>query len=414
MRVATLFKRVLRLGRGRVVGGDLIDEGGVEAVLVQVVLAERRAMRCSGCAVRVRTAYDTREVSWRHLDLGRIRCVIRCQIRRVSCPGCGIRNEAVPWARAGSRFTRAFEDTCVWLVKSTPKSAVAALMRVDWHSIGRMIERVVAEHVASREGDGLDGLERIGIDEVSYRKGHRYLTCVTDHTTGNLVWAAPGRSQTTLEAFYRELGPERRDEIKAVSLDLHSGWITATRTHAPAAAICADPFHVIKLAQDALERVRRDAWQALRAEDPGRAAWIKGTRFAVRRKASNLRAGDRTILDALERDNHAIYQGWLLVEQLRGVYAAETAADARILLDDWILAALESGLGPFITCALTIDTHRELVVNAITERLSNARLEGMNSTVRLISHRARGYRRLKSLLAMIMLVCGRIPVKLPT
>jgi transposase len=183
---------------------------------------------------------------------------------------------------------------------------------------------------------------------------------------------------------------------------------------APAALICADPFHVIKLAGDALDRVRRDAWQRLRDEEPTRAAWIKGTRSAVRRRASNLRPGDQTILDALERDNHDFYRGWLLVEQLRAVYQATTHNDAQQLLDDWLFAALTSGMEPFVRCALTLDTHRDLVVNAITQRLSNARLEGMNSTVRLLSHRARGYRRLSSLLAMITLVCGRIPVALPT
>ena len=398
MRVATLFKRLLRLGGQRVVGVELVeDDAGTERVVVEVAMRRRRAMRCSGCEARVRGSYDTRPMSWRHLDLGRVRCVVRCEVRRVECPGCGVRVESVPWARAGSRFTRAFEDTAVYLVKHAPKTTVAALMRVDWHTVGRMIERVVAEHAADREGDGLDGLVRIGIDEVAYRKGHRYLMCVTDHGSGALVWAAPGRSQATAEAFYRALGPERCARLGAVSLDLHGGWIGATRAHAPDALICADPFHVIKLAGDALDRVRRDAWQALREEDPGRAAWIKGTRFAVRRRASSLRPGDRTILDALERDNHDIYRGWLLVEQLRGVYEAASHDDAMALLDDWILAALTSELDPFIRCALTIDTHRDLVVNAITQRLSNARLEGMNSTVRLLSHRARGYRRLSSL-----------------
>ncbi|MCB0872917.1 MAG: ISL3 family transposase [Thermoleophilia bacterium] len=413
--MATLFKRLLRLGRERVVGVELEeDEGGIERVVVTVALRPRRVSRCSGCARRSRSIYDSRPGSWRHLDMGRVRCLIRAEVRRVACPSCGVRTEAVPWARAGSRFTRAFEDTCVYLVKHAPKSTVAALMRIDWATVGRMIERVVTEHQASQPGDGMDGLSRIGIDEVAYRKGHRYLMCVSDHGSGALVWASPGRSQATAEAFYAALGPERCRQLRAVSLDLHGGWITATRTHAPQALICADPFHVIKLAGDALDRVRREAWQALREEDPDRAAWIKGTRFAVRRRAENLRPGDRTILDALERDNHDIYRGWLLVEQLRAVYQAVTHQDAMLLLDDWILAALTSDLDPFIRCALTIDTHRNLVVNAITERLSNARLEGMNSTVRLLSHRARGYRRLSSLLAMITLVCGRIPTPLPT
>jgi len=415
MRVATLFKRLLRLGRERVVGVELEeDEGGSERVVVTLALRPRRAMRCSGCAARCRSVYDSRPGCWRHLDMGRVRCLVRAEVRRVCCPACGIRTEAVPWARAGSRFTRAFEDTCVYLARAAPKTTVAALMRIDWHTVGRMIERVVAEHAATRKGDGLDGLVRIGIDEVAYRKGHRYLMCVTDHDGGDLVWAKPGRSQKTAEAFFAALGPERCAALRAVSLDLHGGWISATRTHAPNALICADPFHVITLAGDALDRVRRDAWQAVREEDPERAAFIKGTRFAVRRRASNLRAGDRTVLDELARGNHDIYRGWLLVEQLRAVYQAAAPEDAQALRDEWILAALTSELEPFVRCALTIDAHRDLVVNAITERLSNARLEGMNSTVRLLSHRARGYRRLASLLAMITLVCGRIPIRLPT
>jgi transposase len=414
VRVTTLFKRVLRLERGRVVSVEVDDQGGVEKVVVRVALRARRALRCSGCGRRVGSAYDTRLMRWRHLDVGRVRCQVYCEIRRVDCPQCGVRGEAVPWARAGSRFTRAFEDTCVYLAKAAPKSTVAALMRVDWATVGRMIERLVAEHVAGRTGDGLDDLTRIGIDEVAYRKGHRYLMCVTDHDGGKLVWAAPGRSQTTAETFYKALGPERCADLEAVSLDLHGGWITATRAHAPNALICADPFHIIKLAGDSLDKVRRDAWQRLRDTDPGQAAWIKGTRFAVRRKASNLRPGDQTILDELQASNHDIYRGWLLMEQLRGVYQAASHEDAHLLLDQWILAALTSGMEPFIRCALTLDTHRDLVVNAITQRLSNARLEGMNSTVRLLSHRARGYRRLASLLAMITLVCGRIPVHLPT
>lgn len=416
MRVTTLFKRLLRLAGGRVATVEVDGTEGDrdERVVVTVALRQRRAMRCSGCDARVRSVYDTRQMRWRHLDMGRVRCVVHAEVRRVACGECGVRTEVVPWARPGSRFTRAFEDTCVYLVKHAPKTTVAALMRVDWHTVGRMIERIVDEHAATREGDGLDGLRRIGIDEVAYRKGHRYLMCVTDHDSGALVWAAPGRSAATAAAFYEALGPERCAQLQAVSLDLHGGWIGATRAHAPQARICADPFHIIKLAGDAVDRVRRDAWQQLRPDDPGQAAWIKGTRFAVRRRAENLRPGDRTILDALQRDNHDIYRAWLLVEQLRAVYQAATFDDAMVLLDDWIFAALTSGLAPFIRCALTLDLHRELVVNAITQRLSNARLEGMNSTVRLLSHRARGYRRLPSLLAMITLVCGRIPVALPT
>ncbi len=180
----------------------------------------------------------------------------------------------------------------------------------------------------------MDGLRRIGIDDVAYRKGHRYLMCGTDHDTGRLVCAAPGRSEQTAAEFFQALGPERCRQITAVSVDLHGGWIRATRTWCPKARICADPFHVIKLATHAVDELRRALWQELRDTDPARAAWIKGTRFAVRRRADNLRPHDQSILQQLADTNKDLYHAWLLVEQLRAVYQARDHDHAIALLDE--------------------------------------------------------------------------------
>jgi transposase len=398
----------------RVVGVELHQEDGQEQVVVDLARREHRRMRCGRCGRVVRAIYDRAPRSWRHLDLLRVRCVLRCEVRRVLCPGCGVAAEEVPWARAGSRFTRAFEDTCVWLARDAPKVVVARLMRVDWATVGRMIERVVHEHAATSPGDGLDGLRRIGIDEVAYRKGHRYLICIVDHDTARVVWAAPGRSPSVAAQFFAALGPERCEQVEAVSVDLHGGWLAVIRGACPQAAICADPFHVVKLATDALDELRRADWQRLREEDPERARWLKGTRFLLRRRADSLRPGARSVLDELERTNQGVYRGWLLVDQLRAVFAAPTRDEARELLDAWVLAAATSELEPFVRTAITLDQHAEEVANAVVLGITNARLEAMNSTVRLMSHRARGFRRLQSLLALITLVCGRVPVALPT
>ena len=125
MRLATVFKRLLGMGRERVVAVEVLGEAANRVVVVELALPARRKLFCSGCGQRVRVAYDRRVVAWRHLDAFRVRCVVRCEIRRVACPDCGVRGERVAWARAGSRFTRAFEDTCVWLARSAPKSQVA-------------------------------------------------------------------------------------------------------------------------------------------------------------------------------------------------------------------------------------------------------------------------------------------------
>ena len=412
MRVATLFKRLLGFDGVRVAAVEVEDDGG-QVVVVELARRRNRRMFCSGCGRRCRGIYDRSIRRWRHLDVFRVRCVVACEVRRVCCRECGVTAEAVPWARAGSRSTRPFEDSVVWLARAAPKSVVAELLRVDWSTVGRMIERVVAEHTRSRDGDGLDGL-RIGIDEVAYRKGHRYLMCVVCHDTGRVVWAAPGRSQVVAAGFFQQLGPERCKQITAASVDLHGGWLGVIRHYCPNAHVCADPFHVIRLAGDALDELRRAQWQNLRETDPDRAKWLKGTRFTLRRRSDRLRDGDHTILDQLAETNRDVYLGWLLLDQLRTVYLARDHDEAMALLDEWILAACVSELEPFIRTALTLDTHREQVANAIALGLTNARLEGMNSTVRLLSHRARGFRRLESLLSMITLVCGRVPVQLPT
>ena len=161
MRVTTLFKRLLRLGRERVVSVELTGEGDGERLVVGVARPKRRRMVCSGCGYRTMAVYDRSLRSWRHLDALRTRVIVSCEVRRVDCPSCGVVAEEFPFARPGSRFTRAFEDSVVWLARDAPKTVVAGLFRVDWATVGRMIERVVGEH--DKLGpDRLDGLRGSG------------------------------------------------------------------------------------------------------------------------------------------------------------------------------------------------------------------------------------------------------------
>ena len=173
---------------------------------------------------------------------------VEAEAPRVTCRRHGVVVCAVPWARHGSRFTRAFEDQVAWLAVNTAKTAVAELMRIAWRTVGGICERVAAE--AGREVDLLANLKRIGIDEISHRKGQRYLTVVVDHDTGRLVWAAPGRDRKTVEAFLDALGEDRCKAIELVSCDMAS-WISGpVAERLPDAVRCVDPFHVVQLATD--------------------------------------------------------------------------------------------------------------------------------------------------------------------
>ena len=165
---------------------------------------------------------------------------------------------AVPWARHGAGHTRDFDDLAAWLAVRTSKSAVTQLLRVAWRTVGSIVTRVNADVDATV--DRLDGLRRIGIDEISYKRGHRYLIVVVDHDSGRLVWAGPGRNDAALNVFFDELGPERAALLTHVSADM-ADWIArVVARRAPNALRSADPFHVVAWAIDALDIERRRAW----------------------------------------------------------------------------------------------------------------------------------------------------------
>lgn len=159
----------------------------------------------------------------------------------------------MPWARPNSGYTRDFEDVVAFLAQQMAKTPIARLLRIAWDTVGRIVQRVVAEHL---DHTRLDDLVAIGCDEISYRKGQRYLTCVADHARGAIIWARPGRNAATLQAFFDELG-ERKHSIRAVSIDMSAGYENAIHAALPDAEVCFDPFHVVKLANEAINDVRR-------------------------------------------------------------------------------------------------------------------------------------------------------------
>jgi transposase len=255
VRVQTALNRMLRLP-----GASVIDVClGGEGVIVCVRLRRRRRV-CSRCGQTGRRLqiHDRRVKRWRHLDLGCNRCVIECRLRRLRCPDCGLHLEAVPWARPGSQHTRDLEDVVAWLAQQMAKTPICGLLRIGWDTVGKIVERVVAEQL---DESRLAGLVAIGCDEISYRRGQRYLTSVVDHQSGAIVWCSPGRNTATLQAFFTELG-DRRHSIRAVSIDMSGGYAKAIRDSVPQAEICFDPFHVVRLGQRAVDQVRRDEWNA--------------------------------------------------------------------------------------------------------------------------------------------------------
>jgi len=404
MRVATALNRLLALPGARVIDVRLTAEG----VVVRVALRRRR-LACSACGQVYRGMHDRAFRRWRHLDLAGRRCFIEYDLRRVACRDCGVRVEALPWARVGARHTRDFEDLVAFCAQQMAKSQVQALLRIAWDTVGRIVERVVADHLDERR---LTGLVSIGCDELSYRRGQRYLTNVADHHSGRIVWSSPGRNAETLREFFELLG-ERKSSIRAVSIDMSGGYEKAVRAALPDAALCFDPFHVVALAGRAVDDVRRTEWNAKGKSRTPEGKWLKNVRWALRKAPERLTDRQRTALAGVQQTNARLYRAYLLKEQLRALYHLDDPGQAPAHLDAWLAWASRSKLKPFIRLARTLRRYRDGILAAITLGLTNARLEGLHSKVRLLSHRSFGFHSAAPLIALIYLCCAGITITPP-
>ncbi len=395
----------------RLPGASVVDVSfGAEGVIVSVALRRRRRV-CSRCGQTggELEIHDRRVKRWRHLDLGSSRCVIEAELRRLRCPDCGVHLEAVPWARPSSPYTRDFEDVVAWLAQQMAKTPIAGLLRIAWDSVGHIVTRVVAEHLDERR---LEGLIAIGVDEISYRRHHRYLTSVVDHASGGIVWCSAGRNAATLQRFFDELG-ERKQSIKAVSIDMSGGYEKAIRESVPDAEVCFDPFHVVRLAQRAVDQVRRDEWNAHERSYTKTGRWIKSTRWSLLKAPAKQSIDQLALLHEVQQANRALYRGFLLKEELRVLYQLEDPRLAPEHLDAWLAWASRSKLDPFVKLARTIRQHRDGILAAIRLGLTNGRLEGLNSRIRLISHRSFGFHSADPLITLVYLCCTGITIQLP-
>jgi transposase len=424
VRVSTAFNKLLNIIGATVASVTFTATGTV------VVLRRRRAkLRCP-CGWKTWAVYDRSMRRWRHLDLAGSKLWLQAEIRRLNCRRCDrVRTEVVPWARPGARHTRDLQDVVAYMAQRMDKTTVCRLLRVSWEAVAHIVVDVVAEHldVAAR----LDVLYRIGVDEVSYRKGHRYLTVVADHDRdGAVVWAKEGRDAATLKAFYDELGGARCAQLQAVSLDMGNAYRAATDTKAPQARQCVDPFHVIQLANQAIDKTRINMWNIERQAHPmpkrnrgrqpkgspptpTRPRWVKNTRWALVKNPAELTEAQLATLHRLRRERSVLYRCWQLKEGLRDLYRLRRPQHAPRHLDWWLAWACRSRIPAFVTLSRTVRTNYDRILAAIELSLSNSKLEGLNSKIRLINHRGYGHHTATAIIAMIYLCCGGLTIDLP-
>lgn len=399
---------------------DLDPDAGVITARVRVRKGAR--LRCGRCLRRC-PRYDQGggRRRWRHLDASTLRVFIEAEAPRIACPDCGVNVAHTPWARAGAGHTVEFDRQVAWLATHTSKTATAHLMRIAWRTVGAIITRYWQD--VEDIFDRFANLTRIGIDETSYKKGRKYLVIAVDHDTGRLLWAGVGRDSRTVEEFFDLLGPERCARITLVSAD-SARWIAHPVAHRlPNATLCADPFHVIAWATDALDQVRRDAWNtaAGRAHDTARtrtlttgpAKTYKNIRYVLWKNPDNLTDHQHAKIAWIAKTDPRLYRAYLLKEALRHVFKVK-GPEGKHALDRWLSWAARCRIPEFVKLATKIKQHRATIDATLDHALSNALIESTNTKIRLITRIAFGFAIPQALIALAILTLGGYRPTLPS
>lgn len=406
MRVSSLLRQLLPFPR------LVIEKVSFDATSRLIVEVRARGRpRCPGCH-RKAPIYDHRPSrEWRHLDFGGHQVILQAtRLRRVDCRRCAmIRVEEVTWAAPDSDFTLPFEDQVGWLLQHCDKTSISTLMRIAWRTVGSIAARVVGR---CRLPIDLSQLSVIGVDEISFRKGHRYLTLVTDHGSGRVIWAREGRSAETLAAFFAEIGPDARARIEWVTIDMSAAYRKAIDEHLPNAQVIYDRFHVQKLLSEAVDETRRTIWRSLKGTPEGDA--MKRTRWPLLKRPWHLLPDQEIKLEEIAKTNRSLYSAYLLKESFAAIYDSLAFPEhAKKQIEAWLRAASRSRNPAFVRVGRTIRKHLDGVLAFFETGYTSGRCEGLNTKARLATRQAFGFHSAAAVLAMIELRCGGITIPLP-
>jgi len=356
---------------------------------------------CPVCG-REAPGYDRRERRWRHLDTFQYRTILIAEIPRVQCPGDGIHQIIVPWSEPKSRFTSIFEALAIDWLQEASIAAVSRVLGVSWDELDGIMQRAVLRGLARREKLTP---HRLGVDETSFQKRHEYVTAVVDQETGCVVHVADGRGRASLDDFWADLSPDQLEGIESVTMDMHQPFIESTRDHVPGAdrKIAFDKFHVAKHLGDGVDKVRRQEHkEMLNFGDES----LKGTRYLWLKNPENM--GRRLWASFADLRNTSLRtaRAWALKETAMCLWGYVSRGWARKAWKKWLSWAQRCRLEPMIRVSKTIKNHLWGILNAVILKVTNARLEGVNSKIQKLKAQACGYRNRERFRRSIMFHLG--------
>jgi transposase len=370
---------------------------------LRIDFAKGARFACPECGREGCKVHDTETQSWRHLNFFEHEAYLHARVPRVDCPEHGVKRVKVPWARERSDFTLLFEALVMALAKEMPVAAIGRLVGEYDKRIWRIVHHYVDEAV---EAQDLAGMQQLGIDDTSFRRGQSYVSVFCDLDPGErrAVFVADGRGQETVEQFAGFLGSHGGDpkRIKEVCQDMSQSYLSGVRDHLKQAEVTFDRYHVKQKLSEALDTVRR-------AESKKHKELLKNTRYLWLKRPKNLTPKQLDWLDQLLGQPLETVRAYEQALKFDDFY--ELSADAADeYLRRWVQEAKATELVPLIEFAEMLESHWQGVIRWHHSRVSNGLLEGLNSLIQAAKRRARGYRSTRNYKAMIYLVAGKLHV----
>lgn len=376
-------------------------------VLLIRVKPYKNGCRCNVCGRRSKIV-RTRPVErhWKDLPVGGWAISLVYAPKEVWCRTHGRVDEQIPWADSYTRITYRYEYSMLRYCQIMTQKAAATLLKVSSSTLSDHLHRSIKR---IREGHRIKGLKSIGIDEIAYRKNHKYVTLVYDLDRSVVLWVGEGKGRETIDEFFNtQLSAYQKKQITTGCCDMSEAYLGAITEHCPNATLVIDRFHVVKKLNEAVDEVRKEQWrQASTSERKS----LKGLRWLLYRHSSNRKKNQTQTLNALEKGNRRIYRAWRLKDEFEQVWEYNAPWAAERFLKNWTTTAMRSRLEPMKRFVRTVRKHKDKIVAFVdTGGLTNAVGEGLNRIIKIVKNRASGFRSLDAFKDLIFLTVGDVDI----
>jgi transposase len=349
------------------------------------------------------SAYDTTEKTWQHLNFFQYEAYLHARVPRVNCPneGCGVKQVQVPWARAGSGFTLLFEALVMTMARDMPVNVMARLFSVTDTRLWRVINAYVE---MARAKEDFSDVKRIGVDETSVKKGHDYVSFFFDLDKKKLLFGTEGKDNETVKNFVADLKKHGGDpeQITDAAIDMSKAFIKGIKEQLPNAATTFDRFHLIKLMNETMGKIRADEARQF-------PEILKKSRYLFLKNPENLTPEEEQRLDAIVTSQSLkSTEAYTHKLNLQNVYFAESRQEAETLLKQWHKKTSKSAIGLIQKMSKTVKDHWNGILSYFDSELTTGFLEGINSLIQAAKARARGYRNPRNMISMAYLIAGKL------